>query len=358
VGLGNLGIFDITASLYRLCINSSGYVGIGSQAPQTKFVVNNSIAGYCAMFQAPAITGGQAGGTVGIGKTDSAYNQATLVWNHIADGSASNYFGIGSHGYDNKLCVTAGGQVGIGNTGWSMYRLNVTSDGTTTNYPFNLYHGTNQVFAIAPAGTPSNGGFTSANTIVFVAKDTVTNRSINAQGTVNASGTDYAEYFYKDPSVMTEVIKKGDIVGITTNGLLTTHYDDAITFMIKSTDPSYIGGDIWATEAILGKRPAPPGPNASADETAQYTANLAAWTARFEEERQKVDRIAFAGQVPVNVLGAQPGDYIVPLRTSEGGITGEAVSSKRATFEQYAQAVGKVIKRLDDGRAVVIVKPI
>jgi hypothetical protein len=33
IGVGNLGIYDITASAYRFCINSSGQVGIGTQTP-------------------------------------------------------------------------------------------------------------------------------------------------------------------------------------------------------------------------------------------------------------------------------------------------------------------------------------
>lgn len=359
VGQGNFGIYDITASTYRLSINSTGNVGIGTAIPQTKLVVNNgTTAGYCAMFQGQGITAGQTGGTVGIGKTDTVNNQATLVWNHIGDGLTTNFLGIGVHANDNRLNITAAGNVGIGNTGWSLYRVNITSDGTTTNMPFNCYHGANQVLAVAPSGTPSNGGFGATNTILYVGKDTITNRSINASGTVNASGTDYAEYFYKESSIITAVINKGDIVGITSNGLLTTLYDDAITFMVKSTDPSYTGGDTWATEEKLGKRPDPLGPYVSEEQKQQYELDLAAWTARFEEERQKVDRIAFAGQVPVNVLGARPGDYIVPIRKEDGTIRGQAIPAKQITFEQYAYAVGKVIKILVDGRAVVIVKPI
>ena len=35
-----------------------------------------------------------------------------------------------------------------------------------------------------------------------------------------------------------------------------------------------------------------------------------------EAARQTVDRIAFAGQVPVNVTGATPGQYIIPVNNN------------------------------------------
>ena len=70
-------------------------------------------------------------------------------------------------------------------------------------------------------------------------------------------------------------------------------------------------------------------------------------------EINPVDRIAFSGQVPVNVLGATAGQYIVPVNNN-GSIKGEAVSNP--TFEQYQNAVGKVIAIEADGRARIIVK--
>jgi hypothetical protein len=57
--------------------------------------------------------------------------------------------------------------------------------------------------------------------------------------------------------------------------------------------------------------------------------------------------------VPVNVLGATAGQYIIPVNDN-GAIKGEAVTSP--TFEQYQAAVGKVIAIEADGRAKIIVK--
>lgn len=68
------------------------------------------------------------------------------------------------------------------------------------------------------------------------------------------------------------------------------------------------------------------------------------------------DRVAYSGKVPVNVTGAQPGDYIVPVEAPDGGITGQAVSATTATFDDYRRAVGQVRRILPDGRPEVAVK--
>jgi len=168
--------------------------------------------------------------------------------------------------------------------------------------------------------------FTAANAAAccFKVGSQTTGRSINAKGTINASGADYAEYMTKAGDFE---IAKGDVCGIDASGLLTNVFADAVSFVVKSTDPSYVGGDSWGSEIE----------DADALEIA----------------RQKVDRIAFAGQVPVNVLGAKSGDYIIPIADKKG-IKGTAVASP--TFEQYQIAVGKVIAIESDGRARIIVK--
>ena len=168
-------------------------------------------------------------------------------------------------------------------------------------------------------------GFNAAQTVAQLAKNSTSSRSLNAAGTVNASGADYAEYMTKNGSFD---LAKGDLVGVDANGLLTPEFANAISFVVKSTDPSFVGGDGW-------------GAGFDDDEEG------------LEAARQLVDRIAFCGQVPVNVLGATPGQYIVPVNDN-GAIKGQAVSSP--TFEQYQSSVGKVIAIEADGRARIIVK--
>lgn len=168
-----------------------------------------------------------------------------------------------------------------------------------------------------------DASFNAAKAAVKLGKEVTTSRSINAGGTVNASGADYAEYMQKNGDF---TLAKGDICGIDSNGKLTNKYAEAVTFVVKSSNPSYVGNDDW-------------GANLQGDE--------------LEIARQKVDRIAFSGQVPVNVQNALPGDYIVPI-DDNGNIKGLAVTMP--TFEQYKIAVGKVIAIDDSGNPRIIVK--
>jgi len=195
-------------------------------------------------------------------------------------------------------------------------------------------------------------GWNGNGSVMFVAKINGNGRSLNAGGTLNANGTDYAEYMTKSGDF---VIAKGDVCGINANGLLTNVWDDAVSFVVKSTDPAYVGGDAWGTEETLGvKFPTLPKEDASEAEWEKYIAEKTVLDPIIEAARQKVDRIAFAGQVPVNVIGAAPGQYIIPTKDSDGSIKGSAVSNP--TFEQYQSAVGKVIAIENDGRARIIVK--
>jgi hypothetical protein len=187
-----------------------------------------------------------------------------------------------------------------------------------------------------------SGGYNGAACAVSVGANSTNSRSINAGGSINASGADYAEYMIKCDDFE---IAKGDICGVDHTGKLTNVFDDAIGFLVKSTNPSYVGGDTWGTEDVVGETPSESEPEA-----------LAQWQEALETERQKVDRIAFAGQVPVNVTGATPGQYIVPVATEDGGITGIAKNEADLTLAEYVRAVGKVIAIEDDGRARIIVK--
>lgn len=63
-----------------------------------------------------------------VGKADSTYNRANLTYWHVADGSASNYIGLGLYGADKILNILGSGNVGIGTT-TPAYKLDVK--GTT-----------------------------------------------------------------------------------------------------------------------------------------------------------------------------------------------------------------------------------
>lgn len=198
-----------------------------------------------------------------------------------------------------------------------------------SNYSFEItdQFSTNQVSFVKGNQTVTNSA-NAADTLLWIEKDSTTNRSINAGGTVNASGTDYAEYMEKAGDF---TINKGDICGIDLNGKLTNIWNDAVSFAVKSTKPSYVGGDVWGVDADGEKLEGE----------------------ALEASRQKFDRVAYCGQTPVNITGASVGDYIVPVEDN-GSITGQSVTNP--TLEQYMMAVGKVIAIEDDGRAKIIVK--
>lgn len=180
----------------------------------------------------------------------------------------------------------------------------------------------------------NGGGANAADAFMSAPKNSVTSRSINAGGTINASGADYAEYMYKSDGCCE--IAKGEIVGVNSEGKLTKVYDESVSFVVKSTDPSIVGGDVWFTDVL---------PDAAADE------DKADFDERMELARQKVDRIAFCGQVPISYV-AEVGDYIIPIRNGDGTIGIE--TTKTPTFEQHLKCVGKVWKIVDSTPHIVV----
>jgi hypothetical protein len=180
---------------------------------------------------------------------------------------------------------------------------------------------------------PNASSFSTATAAVLCVGAMTSGRSINATGTINASGADYAEYEANNGLV----ISKGSIVGFKADGTLTLTFSEAVRFAVKSTDPAYVGGDTWADVE-------PPEKNTTAWDT---------WFAEAEAKRAKVDRVAYSGKVPVNVQGATAGQYIIAVANSSGEITGQAVTDP--DFSQYKLSVGRVNKVLEDGRAEVAV---
>jgi hypothetical protein len=246
-------------------------------------------------------------------------------------------------GATQQLRLTSAGtfrvQTGIG-------LFNGPSSGTSYSAQFLNYTAVDIFFE------QSNGSASGVSGTIRVSQNATNSRSINATGTINASGADYAEYMVKADGC--GVIAKGDIVGVNASGNLTDKFSDAHSFVIKSTDPSYVGGDSWSDgNPAVGPRPEPTSTEDEA-EKAVLEAELVKWKERHEAARATVDRIAFSGQVPVNVTGATVGDYIIPVADATGGITGKPVTDP--TFDQYRSAVGRVWKILEDGRAFVSVK--
>lgn len=219
-----------------------------------------------------------------------------------------------------RMRIDSSGNLLVGTTSGSSHVLYKATSSTILTVTSNT--GTDSVYI---NGVGSTGANLSQGAAIYAQKNTTSGRSISAAGTINASGADYAEYMIKSSDFS---IAKGDVCGIDENGKLTNVFADSVSFVVKSTNPSYVGNDGWGAD--LGD-----------DEAA------------IESVRQTLDRIAFCGQVPVNVTGAIPGQFIIPVNDN-GAIKGQAVSNP--TFEQYQIAVGKVIAIEQDGRAKIIVK--
>jgi hypothetical protein len=323
----------------RLIITNGGNVGIGNINPRTRLQVTPQ-----SNAETPVL--GTATGAVTFTSANTNYG---IQFNSTSDGS---YF-IQSQRFDSSATAYPLGLNPVGSYVWlgkgwgaSNHRINLEVAQGNNILVISGYSGASNDSVIIKAASGANPNATT--TVMEVTTNSATGRSISAGGTINGSGTDYAEYMTK---ATTDVIAKGDIVGINTECKLTNIFADAVSFVVKSTNPSYVGGDAWGNEeAMGGKRP-----ERTIDQTEEeFAPILAEFEARLEIERVKVDRIAFSGQVPCNITGANVGDYIIPIELENGKIGGQAVTNP--TFEQYQISVGKVWKIMEDGRAWIAVK--
>lgn len=338
-------IFSTNAT-EKMRITSTGNVGIGV-TPNTWFT-----SGGYKVLQIGAGMSLDSGNDFRARIASNAYVNTSGDWIYSNTGFATNYSQTsgqhiwqtapsGTSGnaitFTDRMTITSGGGVGIGTTSVTgTTKLRAISVGAVQGDP--LFFSDNGVYNSIGLYAAGADGYNGAACVMIMGKNT-NNRTINAGGTINASGNDYAEYMTK---AIEDNIAKGDVVGVNENGLLTNIFINAKSFVVKSTDPSYVGGDTWGNVDIIGKLPL----EATDEEKAEYEAKL-------EVARAKVDRIAFSGQVPCNVYNANVGDYIIPI-DDNGKIKGEAITNP--TFEQYQLSVGKVWKIMEDGRAWIAVK--
>lgn len=357
----------ITGGVERLKILSNGFVGIGIANPTERFSIGAAETFYTSWANS-------ASGVVGATETGSSTFRLYTATNHPLV--------LGVNGAEAARFDTAGNLL-VGTP--SSTKHTFRKDGGEGSPVFEVYNG----FTVFNS---TGVGWSQAAATVWLTKNSTTNRTINAAGTINASGADYAEYVLKAAGC--GIIDKGDVCGVDRDGKLTKTWADAISFVIKSTDPSLVGGDTWA--AHLPPKPEQPGaepiepvaplpPAEDADEAAlaawrdvvaahpallatyqveqaawqqamdAYAADLAAWEDDLETARQCVDRVAFCGQVPCNVTGDfEVGDYIIAAAAG-AGIKAIAVKPDAITLPQYMRRIGKVWA-IRDGRAWIDVQ--
>ena len=316
-----------------MTLDASGNLGIGSTSPNiagvNKAITLNTTNGTSGAIYEIAVSG-----------TNYAYLFANATNTVLS--SVQNLPLLFNTNNTERARIDSSGNLLVGTNSAGGYKFKVTNADSTDNTLlalFTLASGAGTHYFFNATGTGVNTGASA----MWIQKNSTSSRSINAAGTINASGADYAEYMTKAGDF---TVAKGDVVGINAEGKLTNVFADAVSFVVKSTDPSYVGGDVWGSEEALGL-------TKPTDESTQ--AEKDAFNAALEVARQAVDRIAFAGQVPVNVMGATAGQYIIPVNDN-GAIKGEAVNETDMTLSQYIKAVGKVIAIESDGRAKIIVK--
>lgn len=373
-------------SIITLAGTLTGNVQIIFPATEQQWVISNTTTG---AFSVTAKTASGSGVAIPQGQLQSVYGDGANILFLFAPSSgnpaqifkAASFIPNGSTVPTNGMYLPGANQLGFSTNSTNALSIDslgrsqlsaaagvgqhVIQSAGAENATVLAVQGSAMSFGTAVFYATNGGSASGAETGIAIQKNSTTSRSINAAGTLNASGADYAEYMRKAVSCGT--VAKGQIVGITKDGEITDKWGDSISFAVKSTNPSYVGGDTWAAD--VGEKPQGPTiPTFSADASesehqlametydaklAAYGAALKAFESEFEAVRQTVDRIAFCGQVPINVLGASVGDYIVPNKDGDR-IKGVPVSMP--TLAQYMQAVGRVIAIEPDGRARIIVK--
>ncbi|WP_374537192.1 hypothetical protein [Chitinimonas taiwanensis] len=228
-----------TANTERVRIASSGNVGINAGSfgyetlGRTVLAINGTSSGFVELQ-----TGGVNRGYLGASA------------NNIEIGANGGFVSAVTGGLE-RFRVDPSGNFLVGVSSGASHRI---VRGYGANDPLLNVSGNESGSTQFFSGSPGEFGFNGAASCQHVWRNATTGRSLNAAGTINASGADYAEY-EKNNGLS---IPKGALVGFKTDGTLTLSHADAVRFGIKSTDPSYVGGDTWGSAASVGQRPEAP----------------------------------------------------------------------------------------------------
>ena len=329
-----------------------------------------------------------------INETDAAIDNR--LWRHLADAGrlllqvtddaeavSENWREVDRTGATVDSVILPNGNVLIGHTidpGHHLIRKGSIVAAGSNIFQVESGTGVASMFVLSADST----GESAVSTVLKIRKVTATSRSINAAGTINASGADYAEYHTKTDDC--GEIKAGDICGLDADGKITDVFSAAILFAIKSTNPNLVGGDSWFAEEepmrpVLELPESPEVPVEGAKQAIidaynesladhlvevetltnshrvaleQHKIDLELFGGRLEKARQTVDRISYCGRTPINGIAGNPGDWVVPVDNS-GAIGWVSIPNSAVTFSQFKEAVGRISAIGKDGRAIVSV---
>ena len=125
--------------------------------------------------------------------------------------------------------------------------------------------------------------------------------------------------------------------------------------VVKSTNPNLVGNDAWSLGFELPnfETIAKVGSEQYNLDKEKFESEYEAEYSKLESEREKWDRIAYCGQVPINVTGASAGDYVIPVVGRDDTISYKL--SKTPNFDEFVISVGRVL-RSDDASTTIIIK--
>lgn len=262
------------------------------------------------------------------------------------------------------------------------YRVNILAQGTDRGLLVQANSsggGVTSMFTTGEADNTFTGTPNVAAAAIIAYHDGDTGRSITGTGTIVGGGADYGDRMEK--STTCGIIPKGAVLGKDADGYLTDKFSLAWSFGIKSTDPSYIGGDriavslghppVAPTIRAIPVAPKPIPDNSPEDvqvkfiaDTATHTADLAVWrqeyaayevalaaypdvraafVAKSDVLRATQDVVAKAGIIPCIATGeVKPGGYIVAAQGPNDTIVGTFVQA-RPTDATASNIVARVI---------------
>jgi hypothetical protein len=326
--------------------------------------ITGSLAAGSTYFDGIVLNGGAAGIVLGS-------NGAALSWNGFINANAAPV---------------------------SLHRF-TTPNNVSEGDPIADFYGKNTYDTVIYAMVGAGANLAAATGFV-IQKNSTTGRSINAAGTLNASGADYAEYRKVVPKLSGK-IPKGDVLGMDARGLLTNVFRDVVgRVFIKSTRPGLVGNDVWGSEEYICKTYdlAPVNEFSWSDDAhieaicgfgnpfALPSGMLAGkqaledkkirWTDAVEKEktsaserkksfllaaqkeRELWDRVALCGLVPCNVTAgiSDVGSYLISAEGADGKLTARLKRASDLTLDEYIGSFGVIESIGDDGRPNVSVK--